>query len=289
MRRFVIGLAVVSWYVLPAAVAAREAAYDVEARAEVKIPMGDGVRLSANIFLPKGEGRFPVLLTRTPYGKGNVKSARGPLLRLARVRLRQPGLPRPGHVGRRVAPLPERSGGRRGHAPLDPRPELVERPHRHDGRLLCRLYPVGIGAGRGDSLQAMFPIVPLVDPHGDVTYVGGSLQLALTMGWGTMVSKKAAVGPWVTMNWPKAFRTLPLCTWDTAIGGKVQYLRDWVAHPQFDEYWRNGSVRGRLGEVTVPIYAVGGWYDIFSKSVLEHVNTVRKTSRSQNASAINTC
>ena len=33
------------------------------------IPMRDGTKLAANIFRPKGEGRYPVILMRTPYGK----------------------------------------------------------------------------------------------------------------------------------------------------------------------------------------------------------------------------
>lgn len=77
MRRVAGWLAVVSWCVLPKALLAREPAYDVEARADVKIPMRDGVSLSANLFLPKTEGRFPVILTRTPYGKGDTKSPWG--------------------------------------------------------------------------------------------------------------------------------------------------------------------------------------------------------------------
>ena len=35
---------------------------------DVKIPMRDGVKLSANIFLPDTEGRFPVIFERMPYG-----------------------------------------------------------------------------------------------------------------------------------------------------------------------------------------------------------------------------
>jgi len=37
---------------------------------EVMIPMRDGVKLATNIFLPEGEGPFPVVLSRTPYNKG---------------------------------------------------------------------------------------------------------------------------------------------------------------------------------------------------------------------------
>ena len=37
---------------------------------DVAIPMDDGIVLRADIYLPPGEGRFPVLLTYGPYAKG---------------------------------------------------------------------------------------------------------------------------------------------------------------------------------------------------------------------------
>ena len=37
----------------------------------VMLPMRDGTQLAANIFRPKGEGKFPAILIRTPYGKGD--------------------------------------------------------------------------------------------------------------------------------------------------------------------------------------------------------------------------
>lgn len=40
------------------------------------MPMRDGVLLRGNIFYPKGEGPWPVLLQRTPYGKAAVGNAR---------------------------------------------------------------------------------------------------------------------------------------------------------------------------------------------------------------------
>ena len=36
---------------------------------DVAIPMRDGAVLRANVYRPKGEGRFPVLMTFGPYGK----------------------------------------------------------------------------------------------------------------------------------------------------------------------------------------------------------------------------
>ncbi|HET9531480.1 MAG TPA: CocE/NonD family hydrolase [Blastocatellia bacterium] len=50
---------------------------------EQMVAMRDGVKLATNIYLPEGEGPFPVVLMRTPYGKdlmgagSNVWTARG--------------------------------------------------------------------------------------------------------------------------------------------------------------------------------------------------------------------
>jgi putative CocE/NonD family hydrolase len=139
----------------------------------------------------------------------------------------------------------------------------------------------------GEHLKAMFPVVPLVDAYGDGVYTDGAMNLSLMMGWGSFVAlspeELVAMYTWSEQDWTRAFRTLPLKEWDRALGRKVQYLRDWVAHPHFDEYWAARGVRNQWQDITVPICAVGGWYDMFSRSVIEHVNAVRAKSRSQNA------
>jgi putative CocE/NonD family hydrolase len=37
----------------------------------VHVAMRDNARLDTNVFYPVGGGRFPVILLRTPYGKGS--------------------------------------------------------------------------------------------------------------------------------------------------------------------------------------------------------------------------
>jgi predicted acyl esterase len=39
---------------------------------EEMVPMRDGVHLATSIYLPEGEGPWPVILTRTPYGKDTM-------------------------------------------------------------------------------------------------------------------------------------------------------------------------------------------------------------------------
>lgn len=42
---------------------------------DVLVPMRDGIHLATDIYLPEGEGPFPVLLERTPYGKRRANRA----------------------------------------------------------------------------------------------------------------------------------------------------------------------------------------------------------------------
>ncbi len=61
-------------------VATRPVEFEVAVETGARIPMRDGIELVADIYRParQGEpvaGRFPTLLTRTPYGKGDGRSA----------------------------------------------------------------------------------------------------------------------------------------------------------------------------------------------------------------------
>ncbi len=282
-KSVVVLLVVVSWCGLASLAAAAETTYDVEVRADAKITMGDGVELAANIFLPKTEGKFPVILARTPYGKGGTKGGAGHA-----------------YASRGYVYVSQDCRGK-GASGGDWTPFVNE---ARDGKDTHRWIldqdwcngSIGTAGGSyvgftqwasapnsGEYLKAMFPIVPLVDPYGDVAYTGGAYQLGLMMGWGAGVSGNPTVRSWDQAKWNEAFRALPLCTWDKAIGGKVQYLRDWVAHPQFDEYWQQSSLRGKKQDITTPMYVACGWYDLFSKTVLDHVNDVKQKSRSEQA------
>jgi len=274
-------LAVVSWCLFPGAVLAAEAAYEVEARAEVKIPMRDGVELAANVFLPKAEGKFPAVLARSPYGKGGTRGGQGHLFAShGYVYISQDCRGRGTSQGEWVPFVNEARDGKDTHQWILEQPWSNGTIGTRGGSYVG--FTQWISApGAGDYLKAMFPVVPLVDPYHDIAYVGGAFQLSLMMGWGAGVSGKGSVRGWNNDDWQKAFRTLPLRTWDTAIGAEVPYLREWVAHPHFDDYWKPSS--SPREDIATPIYAVCGWYDLFAKSVLDHVNTVRQKSPSEPA------
>jgi len=275
---------------LPQATLAAQDTLEVEVRTDVKIPMPDGVQLSANIFLPKADGKFPVILMRSPYGKGDEKLGDG-LFYAARgyVFVSQDCRGRGASKGQWEPFANEAADGRETHK------WILDQPWCNGTIGTCGGSYLGFtqwisAPNAGEYLKAMFPVVPLVDTYGDGIYTDGALNLALIMGWGSLVSfrpgeKGAVLGmfTWREQDWIKAYRTLPLCEWDQAIGRKVQYLRDWVAHPHYDDYWAARGVRNRWQDITVPICAVGGWYDIFARTVFDHINAVRKMSRSEHA------
>lgn len=57
------------------------------------------------------------------------------------------------------------------------------------------------------------------------------------------------------LNEPTPVSSLPVL-------GTGRWADDWLAHPDFDEYWKAQDWSARIGEVTVPVLSIGGWYDL---------------------------
>ena len=62
-------LAIVPWLVSPAATAPPAGPFRVTVESGLSVAMRDGVKLIADVYRPVDEGRFPVLLQRTPYNR----------------------------------------------------------------------------------------------------------------------------------------------------------------------------------------------------------------------------
>lgn len=272
--------ALAAWCLLTGRLLAADPACEVEVRPEVKVLMRDGVALAANVFLPKGPGKFPAILARTPYGKGGPKGGIGAAL-AARgyVYVGQDCRGKGTSDGQWIPFVNERADGQDTYRWILAQPWSNGKIGTTGGSYLG--YTQWISApGAGDALKALFTIVPLIDPYDDLAYVGGAFQLQVMMGWGSGTAGSGAARGWTRDDW---LRALPLCTWDMAIDRRVPFLRDWVAHPRFDDFWRRSSIRGLEKEITAPIYTAGGWYDLYSKSVFDHFTAVRAGSPSARA------
>jgi putative CocE/NonD family hydrolase len=252
---------------------AQEAQPPLIVETDVMIPMRDGTKLAANIFRPRGEGRFPAILMRTPYGKPDEKS--GDAKR---------------YTAAGYAMVVQDCRGRG-------KSEGVWDPFRYDvedgfdtqewvGQQAWCNGSIGTAGGsyvgwtqwapspkESRYLKAMVPIVPFGNAY-DLAYTGGAFQLALLMGWGSAVGGISLAPD----KLQEAFRHLPLRTFSEQFEKKVPYLDEWVKHYTYDDYWKQRGMDYRYAEVTVPALNIGGWYDIFSKATLDLVTQVRASS-----------
>jgi putative CocE/NonD family hydrolase len=261
----------------------KAATFEVEVRKNVRIPMRDGVELSANISLPRAEGRFPVILTRTPYGKGNAEDDLGSYSATGGYVFAIQDCRGTGQSQGRWEPgVNERIDG------LDTHKWILEQEWCNGkigttgGSYLGGTQWV-VAPDAGEWLKAMFTIVPLIDWYKDCTYIGGAFSLGTMMGWGSeMLKPTEGEGAGLRSNWDinKAYWKLPLSRWDEQIGFEVQFMRDWVAHTEFDSYWAQASIRDRVDEIKVPNITLSSWYDIFVNQAFDYVSAIRQKSRS---------
>lgn len=246
---------------------------------DVMIPMRDGTKLAANISRPKGDGRYPVILMRSPYGKPDEKwgdakryTAAGYALvaQDCRGRGKSEGVWDPFRYD------PEDG--------FDTQEWVGQQPWCNGeigttGGSYVGWTQWASAANASRYLKCMVPAVPFADVFDDIAYPGGAFQLALLMGWGTGVG--GVILPQDKLQ--AAFRHLPLRTFGDQFEKKVPYLNDWVAHNSYDEYWKKRGIDRRFRDVTVPTLNVGGWYDIFSKTTIDLVDRVRRQSRDRSA------
>ena len=258
----------------------------VRARYDVKVPMRDGVSLSADIYFPTDPaGPYPVVLSRTPYDNTNERTVDDAVF------FAQHGY---AYVAQDVRGRHDSDGVFEpwtnefddGHDTI----EWIGAQDWCDGN-------VGMSGGSylgsvqwqaavtGSSfLKAIVPKVIGNNLHESPHYQGGAFQLGWAATWvlRTAGRSKQSIGLY---NWDQMFLTLPLADIPEAAGKDIPYYQDWIDHPDYDEYWKRLAVDERYGDVTVPVLQIGGWYDFFTAGTFNNFVGVRENGGSELARA----
>ncbi|MBX3012467.1 MAG: CocE/NonD family hydrolase [Caldilineaceae bacterium] len=249
--------------------------YAVEMRLGVQVPMRDGVKLSADLYLPQAHGPFPTVLVRTPYSNNNA-----PAVNQARA------LANNGYA----CVLQDTRG--RWDSGGDYYPLQGEGVDGYDTQEWIGQQPWSNGkiATSGASylghvqwqsapdgshyLTAMAPRV--IGPNFfKALRPGGAFQLGLCATWGAVTSEHT--NQLIDYhNWTELFYTLPLTELDGATGRNLAFWQDLFAHPTYDDYWAALNIEERWGEITVPAFNMGGWYDIFIEGSFACFNGLRQ-------------
>jgi uncharacterized protein len=243
---------------------------------DVKIPMRDGVNLAGNVFLPSARGRFPVILERTPYGKGKgITQGYQAFLDKGYAVVVQDVRGRYGSEGI-FDPLTQESADGE-----DTLKWIAHQPWFRTGIGMVGGSYRGIvqwkaALSRSPHLKAIFPVVAGWDDYQDRFYSkGGAMKLGYRLEWMSENMKT----PGYHADFNKYIFHLPIRTADVVATGHPTYLfQEITSHPAYDSFWRKISTRERISDIRIPVFAVGGWYDNFVESDVEAFGALRKTN-----------
>lgn len=202
-----------------------------------RVPMRDGTRLATDVYLPPGNGPFPAVVARTPYDKvGHVLLADG---------LNAAG----------VALVAQDMRGRFASEGIDAG-FRTDRDDGHDtlGWVVDQPWSNGAIGTLGDSAEGIVQYVQAAaDPPGlAVMYVGlATPHLYRDAVFQGGVYRHSLVHEWL------------------ADQGSLHLEAEFAAHPFEDAYWEPTRASDHYGEVHVPAYHQGGWFDIFQQGTLD--------------------
>jgi putative CocE/NonD family hydrolase len=120
-----------------------------------------------------------------------------------------------------------------------------------------------VAARRPPALKAVLAIGFTDDRYADdVHYMGGCVLTSQMLSWAAVMLAYNALPPdprWVGDRWREM--------WIERLEGSPPFVETWLAHQTRDAYWRHGSVGENTSAIQVPVYAVGGWADNYNNSV----------------------
>jgi putative CocE/NonD family hydrolase len=242
--------------------------YEVKIESNVDVPMRDGIKLKADLYRPDADGKFPVILVRTPYKKemneleGKFYARRGYIYAVedCRGRFSSPGTwnpffndPDDGYDTIEWLAVQPWSTGKVGMV----------------GASYLGWVQWWAARERPPHLAVMIPNVSPPDPYFNIPYEYGAFFLLGAIWWADVVEKEAtadlsgkALGEIMEKDYTGMLRHLPVIDLDEIVlGQQNKYWREWIQHPDNDAYWGKISFLDHLKDLDIPVYHQSGWWD----------------------------
>jgi uncharacterized protein len=247
------------------------------------IPLSDGTRLAARIWLPDDAEQDPVpaILEYLPYRKTD-----GTAVRDAR---RQPYIAGFGYAAVRVdmrgtgesdGTLEDEYTEQEQEDALEVIAWLAEQPWCSGGVGVWGISWGGfnalqIAAHRPPALKTIMVLCASDDRYADDVHYRGGCVLALDMlHWASSMLTWMARPPD-----PRLLGNGWRVQWLERLEAVSPWIELWLGHQRRDEYWQQGSVSEDYSAIECPVYAVGGFVDGYTNSVprlLEGLSVPRK-------------
>ena len=259
----------------PPLIAASAIVGDIVYKANVAVPMRDGVTLPTDVYRPAAPGRYPVLLIRTCYtkssgiytAKGRYWASKGYVLLVQDVRGR-------GEADGRFYPLVyEAEDG------FDAQSWAGNQPWS-DGKVgtlgssylgWTQVYAAGL---HNPHLAAMVPAVTPPDPNRNFPMAFG---IAMLSGGAWLAGLDGHTNQDLgTIDMQRAYTETPTSDFDRRVGRTLPAWRDWIAHPINDDYWQAQAYQAKLVSSKTPMLHISGWYDDVQVGTTENFAALTK-------------
>jgi hypothetical protein len=249
---------------------------------DVMIPARDGVKLHAVIFTPRDHaGPLPIILSRTPYGiegsAGNFNAYLKALADEGYIFVFQDIRGKFGSEGTFVMQRPARAPGDtasldEGTDTYDSIDWLLKNVRNNNGRVGM----LGVSYSGWTTIMAALephPALKAVSPQaspadmwlGDDFHHNGAFRLSYGFEYAAMMESGKDVRQFVfdrydTFDWYLDLGSLANVN-AKYLHGAIPTWNDYVAHPDYDAFWKRQTMVPHLTSVKVPTLSVAGWWD----------------------------
>jgi uncharacterized protein len=249
----------------------------------VWIPLSDGCRLAARIWLPEDAETDPVpaILEYIPYRKNDATAQRD-----ARI---HPYFAARGYASVRVdmRGSGDSDGLMHGEYLQQEQDDALEVIAWLAAQRWCtgKVGMIGkswggfnglqVAALRPPALAAIITVASTDDRYtDDVHYLGGAVLASDMLPWATTMLAYNARPPDPDVV-GEAWRNI----WMQRLEANRPWVEDWLAHQRRDGFWKHGSVCEDFSAIECAVFAVGGWADGYTNAVprlLEELRVPRK-------------
>jgi putative CocE/NonD family hydrolase len=260
----------------------------------VECHLSDGTILVSDHYYPAGDGPWPTLLMRQPYGRDIASTVvyahpmwfarRGYFVAIQDVRGR-------GSSGGAFYPF--RHEGRDGaesiawlrkHAASNGRIGMYGFSYQGATQLLA-------AAEQPEGLVCIAPHMTAADLYHGWFYHHGALRLSSTLGWGIQMLREDArrkglkeASNRLEMAWTNIrtqamyvpYASHPAIA-DSALPG---YVRNWLSMREPGDYWAGQDISTRFERILIPALHIAGWFDTYLDGTVDGYLALRERAGS---------
>jgi len=234
----------------------------IKAKLDVRIPMRDGVELSADIWMPTAEGKYPVIILRTPYMKTTYNKFMKTFVPEGYVYIVQDTKGRGDSDGEFAFFSNEGEDG------YDTIEWAAAQPWSNGKVGMTGVSYLGTSQWlaareRPPHLVCIIPTAPAGVWFNEVPYQGGAFGMGWALWWINLTSGRIDQSASVQfIDLDKIYWHRPLISMDELFGRPMKMYKRFLEHSTFDDYWARISYSPEdFKKIDIPFLTVCGWFD----------------------------